>query len=148
LGLDPGIECPCRWPASSEYRWKEDHRRGFPRRAYSFRNPLDQWSPLQVNAPQLPVLHNPYIIILPQGPEIRSVLPYVHVISLSHSGLGSEVSFDFPNVLQSVCQRHSLTFSYVGLPSIRTALPLRSGSASRRCSLATLCDTSTVCNGL
>ena len=101
---------------SQEYPWKEDHRRSFRRRGYSFRNSLDQLSPLQVNAPHLPVLHNPYIIILTQGPEIRSVLPNFHVISMSHSGLAAQCRLILPTLFSlhvNDVHSHSHTLVYL-----------------------------------
>jgi len=46
---------------SLEFRRKEAHRRSFPRRGQSLQCRLDRWPPLQANAPQLPVLHSPYL---------------------------------------------------------------------------------------
>jgi len=50
---------------------------------------MNRWLPLQANALQLPVLHSPYNLILPQGSDVRSVLPDGHVISSRHAGWGS-----------------------------------------------------------
>ena len=68
---------------------KETHRRRFPRRGQSLRYRLDRWPHLLSNAPQLPVLHNPYNLILPQGSDVRRLLPNGHVISSRHVNWGS-----------------------------------------------------------
>ena len=73
---------------------------------------LCRWSPLQVNAHHLAVLHILYILILTQGTDFRKFLPHGHVISSSPSGLGSAAWVNIPYALQSVCQRHSLTLAY------------------------------------
>ena len=85
---------------NKEFRRKETHRRSFPRRGQSLRYRPDRRPPLQANAPQLPVLHSPYNLILPQGLDVRSVLPYGHVISsgmragVAQGGLISLVLFN------------------------------------------------------
>ena len=73
---------------------------------------LCRWSPLQVNAHHLAVLHSLYILILTKGPEFRKVIPHGHFIFSSHSVLRNAAWVDFPYAHQSVCQRHSLPIAY------------------------------------
>jgi len=64
------------------------NRRSFYRHGQSHRYRLDQWPPVQVNAPKLPVLHSPYNIIEPPGSDVRSVRPDGNIISSWHAGWG------------------------------------------------------------
>ena len=80
------------------------------RKPQSLRYRLDRWPPLQTNAPELPVLHCPHNLILPQGSDVRIVLPDGHVISSMHAGWGGAGRIDLPDPLQSVC-RHAFTLA-------------------------------------
>jgi len=53
------------------------------------------------------VSDSPLSLILPQGTDVRSVLPDGHVISSRYAGWGSSGWIDLPRPLQSVCQRHA-----------------------------------------
>ena len=79
---------------------------------------LDRWPPLQANAPKLPVLHCPYILIIPQGSYVRSVLPDGHVILSRHAGWGSSGWIDLPCPLYSV-RRHVLTLAPLRVGPLR-----------------------------
>jgi len=91
----------------------------FSRRGQSLRYCLDRWPPLQANTPQLPVLHSPYSLIIPPGPDVRSVLPDGHVISWWHECRGGSGWIDLPCPLQSVCQRHALALAARRVSSLR-----------------------------
>ena len=93
---------------NQEFRHKEAHRRRFVRCGQSLGYRLDRWTPLQTNTPRLPVLRCQHHIIIPQGSDVRSVLPDSHVISSMHAGWGSTGRIDLQDSLQSVCQRHTL----------------------------------------
>ena len=97
LGLDPG---PPSRKNNQEYRRKEAHRRSFPRRGQSLRYRLDRWPPVQSNALKLPVLHCPHHLILPQGSDVRSVLPDGHVISSIYAGWSGVGNIDLACLLQ------------------------------------------------
>jgi len=79
--------------------------------SHSLRYRLDRWPPLQDNASKLRVLHSPYNLIISPGSDVRSVLPDGQVISSRHAGWGGSGWTDLPCPLQSVCQRHALTFA-------------------------------------
>ena len=53
-----------------------------------------------------------HTISLPQGSDVRCVLPETHVISSMHGGWVGAGKIDLPDLLQSVCQRptHSQHF--------------------------------------
>ena len=68
-------------------------------------------TPLQANAPQLPIVLSPNHLILPQGPDVRSVLPDGHVNSPRQAGWSSTGRIDLPCPLQPVCQRHAPTLT-------------------------------------
>jgi len=82
-------------------------------------NRLGRWPHLQSNTPELPVLHSPHNFIVPQGSEVRSVLPDGHIISSRHAGWGGSWWIDLPCPLQFVCQRHAITLA------VRRVSPLR-----------------------
>jgi len=107
------------WKRNQELRRKEANRRSFPRRSQSLRYCLDQWPPLQVNAPKRPVLYSPYNLIVPPGSDVRSVLPDGHVISSWHAGWCSSGWVYLPCPLQSVCQWHALTLAPRRVSSLR-----------------------------
>jgi len=118
LGLDQGSWSP-RWKNYQELWRKEPNRRSLPRRGQSLRYRLDRWPPLQASAPKFPVLHSPYNLIIPPGSEVRNVLSDGHVISSRLVGWGGSGWTDFPCPLQSVCQRHALTFAPRRVSSLR-----------------------------
>jgi len=96
----------CSWPASLKKLTRnfgeDNHRRTFPRSGQSLRYRLDRWHTLQANSPQLPVLHSPYNLILPQGLDVRGVFPFGHVISSRDAGWGNSRGINLPCPLQSV----------------------------------------------
>ena len=64
----------------------------------------------------IPVLHSSFNLIVPPSSDVRSVPPDVYVIS---SGWGESGWTHLPCPLQSVCQRHALTFLPLRVITIR-----------------------------
>ena len=87
------------------------YKRSYPRRGHSLRYRQDRWRPLQANDLQLPILHIPYNLILPEWSDVRSIHTEVHVIFSVHAGWISSGWIDLPCLLQSVFQRNALTLA-------------------------------------
>jgi hypothetical protein len=87
------------------------YKRSYPRRGQSLPYRQDRFPALQTNDLQLPVLHIPYNLTLPERSGVRSVLPEGNVIFSVHAGCVSSGWIDLPCTLQTVCQRNALTLA-------------------------------------